>query len=130
MNRRTFIQSSAIAMASGMTARGANDRINVAVVGVRGRGRDHILPVTPSFLKRASLPYADIDQAQIERAVQLNDKPTRLEAAEDLPGHSQAARRQRRRRRLHRDVQPLACSCHGLGLPGGQRCVRRKAREP
>src|SRR5690349_1731348 len=75
MNRRTFIQSSAIAMASGMTARGANDRINVAVIGVRGRGRDHITSY-------AQLPEAriagicDIDQAQIERAVAFTDKLT------------------------------------------------------
>ncbi len=75
MNRRTFIQSSAIAMASGMTARGANDRINVAVIGVRGRGRDHI--TSYSKLPEARVvAICDIDQAQIERAVQLNDKLT------------------------------------------------------
>ena len=75
MNRRTFIQSSAIAMASGMTARGANDRINVAVIGVRGRGRDHIT----SYAKLPEARVAgicDIDQAQIERAVAFTDKLT------------------------------------------------------
>src|SRR5881396_3860403 len=75
MNRRTFIQSSAIAMASGMTARGANDRINVAVIGVRGRGRDHIT----SYAKLPEARVAgicDIDQAQIERAVTFTDKLT------------------------------------------------------
>ena len=75
MNRRTFIQSSAIAMASGMTARGANDRINVAVIGVRSRGRDHIT----SYAKLAEARVAgicDIDQAQIERAVAFTDKLT------------------------------------------------------
>ena len=62
-------------MASGMTARGANDRINVAVIGVRSRGRDHITSY-------AQLPEAriaaicDIDQAQIERAVAFTDKLT------------------------------------------------------
>jgi predicted dehydrogenase len=75
MNRRTFIQSSAIAMASGMTALGANDRINVAVVGLRGRGRDHI--TSYSKLPEARIAaVCDIDQAQIERAVQFTDKLT------------------------------------------------------
>ena len=75
MNRRNFIQTSAIAMASGMTALGANDRINVAVIGLRGRGRDHITSY-------ATLPQAriaavcDIDQAQIERAVAFTEKET------------------------------------------------------
>ena len=65
MNRRTFIQSSTIAMASGMTALGANDRINVAVIGVRGRGRDHI--TSYSRLPEARVAaVCDIDQAQIE----------------------------------------------------------------
>jgi predicted dehydrogenase len=75
MNRRNFIQTSAIAMASGMTSLGANDRINVAVIGVRSRGRDHITSY-------AKLPQAriaavcDIDQAQVERAVAFTDKLT------------------------------------------------------
>jgi predicted dehydrogenase len=75
MNRRTFIQSSTIAMASGMTALGANDRINVAVIGVRSRGRDHI--TSYSKLPEARIAaVCDIDQAQIERAVTLTDKLT------------------------------------------------------
>src|SRR5690348_12165637 len=75
MNRRTFIQSSAIAMASGMTARGANDRINVAVIGVRGRGRDHI--TSYAQLKEARVAaVCDIDQAQTERAVPFTEKLT------------------------------------------------------
>jgi len=46
MNRRTFIQKSAavpgLAMAAGSGALGANDKIRVAVLGLNGRGRDHI----------------------------------------------------------------------------------------
>ncbi len=75
MNRRGFIQTSAIAMASGMTALGANDRINVAVIGVRSRGRDHIT----SYAKLPEARIAavcDIDQAQIERAVAFTEKVT------------------------------------------------------
>src|ERR1700730_13184072 len=75
MNRRSFIQSSAIALASGMTARGANDRINVAVIGVRGRGRDHITSYSKIPDARVAA-VCDIDQAQIERAVQFTEKTT------------------------------------------------------
>src|SRR6476646_4705035 len=84
MNRRTFIQSSAIAMASGMTARGANDRINVAVIGVRGRGRDHITSY-------ATLPEArvagicDIDHAHTEHAVAYSDTPTSYKPQKTYP---------------------------------------------
>ncbi len=68
MQRRTFLQTAAAASATRIL--GANDRINIAVVGVRGRGRDHM-----NFYKR--IPEAqvaavcDIDQAQVERAEQL-----------------------------------------------------------
>src|SRR5207244_10494298 len=75
MNRRTFIHSSAIAMASGMTARGANDRINVGVIGVRGRGRDHITSYSKLPEARVAA-VCDIDQAQPERAVQLTNQLT------------------------------------------------------
>ena len=62
-------------MASGMTALGANDRINVAVIGVRSRGRDHIT----SYAKIPGARIAaicDIDQSQIERAVAFTGKVT------------------------------------------------------
>jgi predicted dehydrogenase len=36
------VASAAVTIASGMRVLGANDRVNVAVVGVRGRGREHI----------------------------------------------------------------------------------------
>jgi predicted dehydrogenase len=75
MNRRTFIQSSTIAMASGMTALGANDRINVGVIGLRGRGRDHITCYSQLPEARVAA-VCDIDQAQIERAVQFTEQKT------------------------------------------------------
>src|SRR5260370_36931210 len=64
-----------MARGCGMTARGANDCINVAVIGVRSRGRDHIT----SYAKPPEARIAgicDIDQAQIERAVAFTDKLT------------------------------------------------------
>ncbi len=69
MNRRTFF----LAAGSSLAAAGANDRVNVGVIGARGRGRDHI-----SML--AGIPGArvaavcDIDQAQVERAVAFTEK--------------------------------------------------------
>ena len=54
------------AAAAGATVLGANDRINVAVIGLRGRGRDHML----NFSKAGGCRVAaicDIDQEQIAR---------------------------------------------------------------
>jgi predicted dehydrogenase len=73
MERRHFLKTSAAAAVSGFTALGANDRIQVAVVGVRGRGRDHIT----SYSKISNCQVAavcDIDQAQSERAVTLTEQ--------------------------------------------------------
>ena len=62
-------------MASGMTALGDNDRVNVAVVGLRGRGRDHITSYSQLPEARVAA-VCDIDQAQIERGAQLTEKLT------------------------------------------------------
>ncbi len=50
MNRRSFMQASAIAapgLALGSRVLGANDKIRVAVLGVHGRGKDHIKGFEP-----------------------------------------------------------------------------------
>jgi predicted dehydrogenase len=68
VKRRTFLQAATAAAAS--RAFGANDRINVAVIGLRGRGRDHMT----IYGKQPGVRIAavcDIDQAQVERAQQL-----------------------------------------------------------
>jgi predicted dehydrogenase len=41
-NRRTFLKTTSVAAASASRILGANDRIQVAVVGIGGRGRGHI----------------------------------------------------------------------------------------
>jgi predicted dehydrogenase len=72
MNRRTFLHASTAA-AGGLRALGANDRVNMAVIGARGRGRDHI----SIFGKQPNCRVAavcDIDQAQSERAAQLAEQ--------------------------------------------------------
>ena len=75
-SRRTFLQTAA---AAGMLAQsafpvlGANDRINLAVVGIGGRGRDHI----NEFARQAQCRIAavcDIDQAGRERGVAQVEK--------------------------------------------------------
>jgi len=68
MNRRSFMLG-----AGGAMAAGANDRINVGVVGVRGRGREHI-NIYGTLPNSRVAAVCDIDQAQSERAVQLTEK--------------------------------------------------------
>jgi predicted dehydrogenase len=67
-NRRVFFQSAGAAVMAGSASRilGANDRVNVAVVGLGGRGRAHMN-------EWAKVPGAqitalcDVDQAALER---------------------------------------------------------------
>jgi len=69
MNRRVFL----IGAGTGLSVLGASRRINVGVVGVRGRGRDHIA----EFVKLPNARVAavcDIDNAQIERAIAFTKK--------------------------------------------------------
>ncbi len=68
MHRRSFLMTPGLFTAAAATSwAGANDRVRMGVVGVRGRGNDHI-----KFLAR--IPTAqvaavcDIDQANVERA--------------------------------------------------------------
>jgi predicted dehydrogenase len=69
MNRRSFVLSAA----STLSVMGANDRVSIGVIGVRGRGRDHI-----EFYSGVSGAHigavCDIDQSQTERAVALVEK--------------------------------------------------------
>jgi predicted dehydrogenase len=73
--RRTFLQASGLTALAATRAWGANDRINLAIVGVGGRGRDHIK--TYAKLSDAHI-YAlcDVDQANLERGVALAQKLT------------------------------------------------------
>ena len=51
-NRRIFIMGAAVPVAATRLA-AASDRINVAVMGVRGRGREHIgCPSTTAISRR------------------------------------------------------------------------------
>jgi len=73
--RRTFLQASGLTALAAARAWGANDRINLAIVGVGGRGRDHI----KNYAKLSDAHiYAlcDVDQANLERGVALAQKLT------------------------------------------------------
>jgi predicted dehydrogenase len=68
--RRTFLKASTVSALAATRAWGANDRINVAVIGVGGRGRNHI----EEYAKQPDARiYAlcDVDQANLERGVAL-----------------------------------------------------------
>ncbi len=71
MQRRTFIAAGAMAV----PVLGANDRVNMAVVGVGGRGRYHVA----RWLDSPGVTVAalcDVDTAQSERASQIVLKAT------------------------------------------------------
>jgi len=73
IDRRTFIASTAAMAVSALRPLGANDRIQVAVIGVRSRGREHI----SIFGKQSQATIAaicDIDPEQSARAVELTDQ--------------------------------------------------------
>ncbi len=75
MNRRTFVFSSGAALTAAAAARaaGANERVNVGVVGVRGRGREHI-SLIGSRPDANVAAVCDVDSANAERAAQLAEK--------------------------------------------------------
>jgi predicted dehydrogenase len=73
--RRTFLQSSALSALAATRAWGANDRINVAIIGVGGRGRSHI-GVYAKQPDARIYALCDVDQANLERGVALAKRLT------------------------------------------------------
>ena len=74
-SRRTFLQVSGLSALAAARSWGANDRINVAVIGVGGRGRNHI----EEYAKQPGARiYAlcDVDQANLERGIALAKRLT------------------------------------------------------
>ena len=66
--RRTFFQVAAAIGTSQFPIRGANDRVNLTVIGIGGRGRDHVNEfATLSDCQVAGV--CDVNQAARERAV-------------------------------------------------------------
>lgn len=76
-SRRTFFYTAGIAAASASSSglRGANDRVNVAVIGLGGRGKAHMTEY--SRLPEARIAaLCDVDQAALERGQALVEKAT------------------------------------------------------
>ena len=132
IDRRDFLKTTgkaisvgAATLALGGRVLGANDRVRVAICGVRGRGNDHIhgysrVPGT----EIAAL--CDVDESVLNQ--RLGEiAATGVAKAKALRGHPQAAGGQRYRRHFHRHSQSLALADGDLGLPGRQRCFRGKA---
>ncbi len=70
MDRRSFLTTAAATVGAARTALGANDRVQVAVVGLGGRGRDHM----NDYGNRPDCRIAavcDVNQAARERASAL-----------------------------------------------------------
>jgi predicted dehydrogenase len=74
-SRRTFLQASGITAVAASRVWGANDRINVAVIGTGGRGRNHIEEYARQPGARI-YALCDVDQANLERATALAKKLT------------------------------------------------------
>src|SRR5438094_5293294 len=70
--RREFVKAAAAAIATAQfPILGANDRINVGIVGLGGRGRDHINYYSTLDSDCRIAAVCDVNQAARERAVGL-----------------------------------------------------------
>ncbi len=74
--RRTFLTAAAAVGTSRFPILGANDRVNTAVIGMGGRGRDHVnfLGELPEHARIGAI--CDVNQAARERAVAQVEKLT------------------------------------------------------
>src|SRR4029079_2523638 len=73
--RKFFFLSTAAAAGMSSALRGADDKVAVAVIGLGGRGRDHM----NSYLKLPDariVALCDVDQAALERGHALVEKAT------------------------------------------------------
>ena len=67
-NRRSFLQTASIAITAASASRvmGANDRVNIGVVGLGGRGRAHMAEWVKIDQSRVTA-LCDVDQSALER---------------------------------------------------------------
>ncbi|MGA2742247.1 MAG: Gfo/Idh/MocA family oxidoreductase [Bryobacteraceae bacterium] len=70
MERRTFLLGASLAS---MGARAANDTVGIGVIGLGGRGRDH-LKYYSKLPDARVVAICDVNQAQTERAAQIAEK--------------------------------------------------------
>ena len=106
----------------------ANEILRVAVVGVHGRGMDHIEGF--GRLKDVRITaICDIDHNVIGSAKQSHRAALRGTSPKYVPGHRRVLD-DKRSTPFGRHAQPLARAGHDLGLPGRQGRLRREARQP
>ncbi|MBM3727506.1 MAG: Gfo/Idh/MocA family oxidoreductase [Acidobacteria bacterium] len=76
--RRTFIRTAGATMLASQWSRvlGANDRVNVAVIGLGGRGRSHVNEYGTLQSECNIAGVCDVDQASLERGEALVQKLT------------------------------------------------------
>jgi predicted dehydrogenase len=80
--RRTFLFSSLAAATSAAASRSANDRIRVAIVGVRGRGRDLIHGFHDIAGQNVEIAaFCDVDQTVMRQRAADFEKETNLKPA-------------------------------------------------
>ena len=70
MERRTFLMGAGLAA---MSARAASDKVGIGVIGLGGRGRDH-LKYYSKLPDARVVAICDVNQAQTERAAQIVGK--------------------------------------------------------
>jgi len=80
LTRRQFLPTAAAIATQARPILGANDRVQMAVIGLGGRGRDHIAGYTGIPISRI-VALCDVNQAALERGQALvrqaqNDTPT------------------------------------------------------
>ena len=106
---------------------GANDRVVVASIGIRGQGNS----VKRGFAQLTNVKVKTLCDIDANLAPErINDKAlakvARLQAG-IRPGHAARFRRQGSRRGHRRDAEPLARAGHDLGAAGRQARLRREA---
>ena len=135
MSRRQFTATTSFAAAAvvaGGARRvlGANDRVVLASIGIRGQGDS----LKQGFAKLPGVEIKTLCDIDENLFAQPGERP-RAEGRRDLQarlpeGPAAGLRRQGHRRRHRRDPEPLARPRHDLGAAGGQARVRREAGLP
>ena len=100
--RRFFIGAATAAAATRVW--GANDKINVAIVGLGGRGTNHLDEYSTRVKDARVAALCDIDQAAREKA-QGPLAEERQREGQRIRGHAAGLRRSGRGRRLHRHAR-------------------------
>ena len=129
--RRTFFSfasAAAVAATQSDALVAANDKVNVAIIGLGGRGRNH-LDIYAKLPDANIAALCDVNQAALERGQATVEKATGKEA-QRLRGHAPGLRRQERRRRVHAAPNHWHALATIWACQAGKDVLHRKARLP